>query len=71
MIDGRLLREEDFDSVVLREAAERLNLIYRLARTYRAPELVAFLDAVAEGLLQQEDPRRSGRCARKVRDVTH
>lgn len=60
MIDGRLLREDDFDSVVLREAAEKLNFIYCLARTYRAPELLEFLDAVAEGLLKPEDYRRAG-----------
>ena len=59
MIDGRLLREEDFESTVLREAAEALNIIYRLARAYRAPELLEFLDAVAEGLLAPEDYRRS------------
>jgi len=60
MIDGRLLREDDFDSVVLREAAEKLNFIYGLARAYRAPELLEFLDAVAEGLLAPEDYRRAG-----------
>lgn len=64
MIDGRLLREEDFDSDVLREAAEKLNFIYRLARTYRAPELLEFLDAVAEGLLRPEDFQRAGLISR-------
>lgn len=64
MIDGRLLREEDFESSVLREAAETLNIIYRLASTYRAPELLAFLDAVAEGLLRPEDYRRAGLMSR-------
>lgn len=52
MIDGRLLREEDFDSAVLREAADKLNFIYRLARAYRAPELLEFLHALATGLAQ-------------------
>ena len=50
MIDGRLLREEDFDSAVLREAADKLNFIYRLACTYRAPELLRFLSTLASGL---------------------
>ncbi len=64
MDDGRLLREEDFESTVLREAAEKLNIIYRLASTYRAPELLEFLDAVAEGLLRPEDYRQAGLISR-------
>jgi len=55
MIDGRLLREEDFESAVLREAADKLNFIYRLARAYRAPELLAFLRALSRGLDDRGD----------------
>jgi len=54
MMDGRLLREEDFESAVLRDAAVKLNFIFRLARTYRAPELVGFLDALIDGLAHAE-----------------
>lgn len=58
MTDGRLLREEDFETVILRETAEKLNFIYRLAGRYRAPELLEFLDAVAEGLRRPRDSSR-------------
>jgi hypothetical protein len=50
MIRRRLIREEDYESQVLREAAEKLNFIYGLANAYRAPELLDFLHALAQGL---------------------
>jgi len=50
MTHARLLRAEDFESTVLKEAADKLNFIHRLALAYRAPELLRFLDALARGL---------------------
>lgn len=65
MVQDPLLLEDDFDSALLGEAAKRLNFIYRLARRYRAPELLEFLDAVAEGLLRQEDFPQGGKDSRE------
>jgi hypothetical protein len=64
MTDGRLLREEDFDSAVLRETAQMLNFIGRLAFTFRAPELLRFLGALAKGLARHEILMRSERASR-------
>jgi hypothetical protein len=64
MTDGPLLREEDFDSAVLREAAQMLNFIGRLAYTFRAPELLRFLGALAKGLARLESLMRSERTPR-------
>ncbi len=55
MTHGRLLREEDFDSTVLKEAADKLNFISCLAFAYRAPELLRFLHALAGSLGPLED----------------
>ena len=56
MVRRRLIRKEDFDSRVLREAAEKLNFIYGLAIAYRAPELLDFLHALAQGLARGGEP---------------
>lgn len=53
-----LLREEDFESKILREAAESLNFIWLLASTYRAPELLEFLGRLRRELC----PRTTERC---------
>lgn len=59
MTHSRLLREEDFDSSVLREAADKLNFISRLAFAYRAPELVRFLQTLARSLRPLEEGLRA------------
>jgi len=59
-----LLCEEDFDSAVLKEAAEKLNDISRLAFMYRAPELLRFLGALAKSLARLESRLRAERSAR-------
>ena len=64
MIDGRLLREEDFDSAVLREAADKLNFIYRLACTFRAPELLRFLSTLSSGLDERREFLQACRVSR-------
>jgi hypothetical protein len=64
MTHGRLLREEDFDSTVLREAADKLNFISRLAFLYRAPELLRFLGALARSLARLEALLRTERASR-------
>jgi len=64
MTPGRLLRREDFESTVLREAADKLNFIYRLAVAYRAPELLEFLEALARSLEQARIRLGAGRSAR-------
>lgn len=51
MSKDALMREDAFESRVLREAAESLNFIWLLASTYRAPELLEFVDALGEGLI--------------------
>ena len=64
MAYGRLLREEEFDSTVLREAAEKLNFIGRLAYAYRAPELLRFIGALSRSLARLEALLRGERAAR-------
>ena len=64
MTHDRLLCVEDFDSDVLREAAEKLNVISRLAFMYRAPELLRFLGALAKSLAHLESRLRAERAAR-------
>jgi hypothetical protein len=64
MTHSRLLREEDFDSIVLREAADKLNFISRLAFAYRAPELLRFLGALARSLGHLESLLKAERVAR-------
>ena len=46
----RLLDETSYESDVLREAARRLNFIGVLADRYGPPELLRFLDDLAQGL---------------------
>jgi len=46
----RILGEVEWTSVVMRETAARVNFIWRLAVLYRAPEPLAFVDALAKGL---------------------
>ena len=46
----RLLDETSYESEVLREAARRLNFIGILASRYKPPELLRFLDDLAQGL---------------------
>ncbi len=50
-----LIEPGDIDSAVLREAAEKLNFIWRLAYAYRAPELLEWLDRLAEELALRRD----------------
>jgi len=64
MAYGRLLREEEFDSTVLREAAEKLNFIGRLAYAYRAPELLRFIGSLSRSLARLEALLRGERVAR-------
>lgn len=44
------VNEEEFESKVVREAAESLNFIWLLAEAYRAPELLKFLGRLRQGL---------------------
>jgi hypothetical protein len=55
MNDRWLIDEGDIDSAVLREAAEKLNFIWRLAYAYRAPELLEWLDRLTEELALRRD----------------
>jgi xanthine/CO dehydrogenase XdhC/CoxF family maturation factor len=45
-----LIPKEDFESKVLKKAAESLNFIGLLASAYRAPELLDFLEQLSRGL---------------------
>jgi len=45
-----LLRETEWQSAVLREAAEKMNFVWLVASAYRPPEFLSFLDALARGL---------------------
>ncbi len=58
MLKESLVDEEELESKVLREAAEILNFVWLLARTYRAPELIEFLKVVRSGLRTLPDPPR-------------
>jgi hypothetical protein len=64
MTQARLVRREDFESTVLREAADKLNFIYRLAVAYRAPELLRFLETLARSLEQARVRLEADRSAR-------
>jgi hypothetical protein len=55
MNDYRLLEEKDIDSALLREATEKLNFIWGLARTYRAPVLLGWLDNLTGSLVSRQD----------------
>lgn len=63
MVSERIFREEEeFESKVLREAARTMNFVWELAAAYRAPELVAFLRALAGGLEgRPPEPPKEGR----------
>ena len=45
-----IVREDRFRSRALRETAGDLNFIWRLARAYRAPELIEFWEALGRNL---------------------
>jgi len=45
-----IVREDRFRSQALREAAGALNFIWRLARAYRAPELLEFWEVLGRNL---------------------
>ena len=45
-----IVREDRFRSQALREAAGTLNFIWRLARAYRAPELIEFWEVLGRNL---------------------
>src|SRR5260370_766342 len=54
MNDRWLIEPGDIDSAVLREAAEKLNFIWRLAYAYRAPELLERRDVcVIQGTFKE------------------
>ena len=50
-----LLKEDRYESTVLREAAEKLNFIWRLAYAYKPPELLCFLDDLAGKLAERRE----------------
>jgi hypothetical protein len=56
-VDTNLVEKEDFESKVLQEAAKSLNFINLLARAYRAPELLDFMEQLALGLERLKDRR--------------
>ena len=45
-----IVREDRFRSRALRETAGDLNFIWRLARAYRAPELIEFWEVLGRSL---------------------
>ena len=55
MDENLLLDPDRIGSVVLREATEKLNFIWRLAFAYRAPELLTWLDDLTEELVNRRD----------------
>ena len=55
MNDPRLLDEKDIDSALLREATEKLNFIWGLATTYRAPVLLRWFDNLTGSLVSHQD----------------
>jgi hypothetical protein len=50
-----LLEGDRYESTVLRESADKLNLIWRLAYAYQAPELLRFLDDLAGVLAERRE----------------
>jgi len=55
MNDPRLLDDKDIDSALLREATEKLNFIWALATTYRAPVLLKWFDTLTGSLVGRQD----------------
>lgn len=55
MNSNNLLDEAMYESTVLRQAAEKLNFIWRLAYAYQTPELLRFLDDLTEELLERRE----------------
>ena len=55
MNDPRLLEDKDIDSALLREATEKLNFIWGLATTYRAPVLLRWFDTLTGSLVSRQD----------------
>jgi hypothetical protein len=55
MTDLRLLEEKDIDGALVREATEKLNFIWGLAITYRAPGLLRWLDTLTGSLVSRQD----------------
>lgn len=50
-----LLKEGHYESTLLREAAEKLNFIWRLAYAYKPPELLHFLEDLAGELEKRKE----------------
>jgi hypothetical protein len=69
MNDRWLIEPGDQESAVLREAAEKLNFIWRLASAYRAPELLEWLDRLSEELALRRDFVRTNLGSRAPRAV--
>jgi hypothetical protein len=55
MNDPRLLEETGIESALLREATEKLNFIWALATTYRAPVLLRWFDKLTGSLVSRQD----------------
>jgi hypothetical protein len=55
MNDHRLLEEKDIDSALVREATEKLNFIWGLAITYRAPGLLRWFENLTGSLVSRQD----------------
>jgi hypothetical protein len=55
MDSNQLLNGDKFESIVLREAADKLNFIWRLAYAYQPPELLRFLDTLASELAERRE----------------
>jgi hypothetical protein len=55
MTDLRLLEDGDEGSALVREATEKLNFIWGLAITYRAPGLLRWLDNLTGSLVSRQD----------------
>jgi hypothetical protein len=55
-MDTKTLVDGDrYESTVLREAAEKLNFIWRLAYAYKPPELLQFLVDLTGELTERQD----------------
>lgn len=69
MSTDALLKEDRYESTVLREAAEKLNFIWRLAYAYKPPEILHFLqDLTGELDLRREFVNTSLAASRRTRD---